>query len=249
MSKELARLARDFIKEISAVSDISMRRSKLAHRLKRLTPEPLLHVLKEILEGNAAGNAKAQSVYLALIKNRDLNGAIGYEKMTELYEIAGEKGYEDVQQLLRSSKAKRIKITDEETSHLALKLKHLTLGEKKALARRKDFKNIEFLLYDTNPVVISNLLMNPRITEAEVIKIAASKMTRRPVIEEIFKSDKWISRYRVKKALVFNDNTPIDISLNLCNSLMKKDLKLVVRDGKLDPQIVEKAKMVLKGKR
>jgi hypothetical protein len=122
------------------------------------------------------------------------------------------------------------------------------LGEKKAFARKKGYRHLEFLLHDRDPSVISNILLNPSLTEDHVVKISSSRAAAKEILEEIFRNDRWISRYRIKKALVFNRNTPLDISINLCSFLLKKDLKYLIRESKCDPNLLLKAKEVLAGK-
>ena len=53
-------------------------------------------------------------------------------------------------------------------------------------------------------------------------------------------SAKWIARYRVKRALVLNPGTPVEISLRLLPFLNAQDLKLVADSGNL-PDTLTKA--------
>ena len=235
--------------ELAGIKDISMRSLKIADLLKKLSPLEAAFALHKILEGNLHGDPKSKSAYLALIKNRSLINVLGYDKTAQIYFQAKEKGYSHVLSVLKSPLVKKKKESDREGSALSSKLMHLTLGEKKAFARRKDFKFLEFLLFDTNPSVIANVLKNPRLTEREVIRVASNKNAPRAVLEEIFSSDKWLSRYRIMKSLVFNENTPLDISLNLCSFLLKQDLKMIMGDKKLDPAIVNRAREIMAEKK
>ncbi len=78
---------------------------------------------------------------------------------------------------------------------------------------------LEKLLHDQDPGVIRNLLSNPRVTETEVLKLSSRTPVSPRVLEEVARSPRWISRYRVKKALVLNPYTPLGISLPLLGFL------------------------------
>jgi len=247
MNKGSEKSFKALIGELAGITDVDMRTSVIVQKLSVMSPEDVALAIHEIMEGNHRGKTKHKSVYMALVKTRDLSRYIGYEKISEIYLLAKSRGFSMVAEFLRAPASKKRKEGPSQ-SHLAQKLKHLTLGEKKAYARKRDFGHIEFLLHDTDPTVISNLLKNPKLTEGDVIKIAANKNATGKILEEIFRSNKWISLYRIKKALVFNENTPVDISMNLCSFLLKQDLKRIVKDKKLDPVIVNRADGILKGK-
>jgi len=237
-----------FVSELAGIADLGMRSVRIIERLKEMPDSDAGYAINMIIGGHLQGRTKYKQVYLALIKNRDLAKALGKEKGQSVHSMAVQKGYEMVVELFDGPKIDKREEEDREPSALSQKLMHLTLGEKKAFARRKDFKHLEFLLHDANPPVIANLLKNPRITDREVIKIAADRNTTRGVLEEIFNNDKWLSRYRVRKALVFNRRTPLDISLSLCTFLLRQDLALIARDNKLDSHLVRKARALLEAK-
>ncbi len=239
------KIIQSFISEIASIQDITMRAHRFSERIVKYGFKEISYILHEILKGNAEAKPKHRMVYISLIRNRDIISIIGYDEIVAVYDYSKQQGFDMVTDFLKGSTVRRKSDIEAQTSPLSAKLKHLTLGEKKALARQKDYDQLEFLLFDNDPVVIENILLNPKLTEEDVIKVASNKASPREVLEVIFKSNKWISRYRIKKALVFNNNTPIDISLNLCNFLLKKDLKFIIKQSNLDTSIVERAKSVL----
>jgi len=236
-----------FVSEVAAVKDLGMRIRHIASRLKSMDSEIAVLLIEDLIKGNDMGKPNYGAVYLALIKNRDLTAVFGYELLAEMYAISSEKDLQRAMEFLRGGPVKTNEALVEESA-LSRKLMHLSLGEKKALARQKDYKHLEFLLHDTDPTVIENLLKNPKITENEVLKIASNRKAPHVVLEEVFKSSKWSSNYRIRKALVFNENTPIDISLNLCSAMMKQDLRQIVKDNKLNEALVKRAKEVISSK-
>jgi hypothetical protein len=103
----------------------------------------------------------------------------------------------------------------------------LTLGERKALARRPDRGTMEKLLADPHPDVIHRLLRNPRVLEDDIVRLAAKRPGRSAVLIEIARSTKWVHRPRVRMALVMNPATPAEIAARIAGLLMRQELALV----------------------
>ncbi len=82
----------------------------------------------------------------------------------------------------------------------------LTLGERKWLARRPDRDTIQRLLADPHPDVIFRCLRSPRMTEDDIVRLAAKRPGRGEVLAEIARS-RWAHRPRVRVALVMNPAT------------------------------------------
>jgi len=59
------------------------------------------------------------------------------------------------------------------------------------------------------------LLGNPRVTEAEVVTLAASRRAGPQALESVAQDDRWIARYSVKLSLANNPATPVCIALGL----------------------------------
>jgi hypothetical protein len=104
----------------------------------------------------------------------------------------------------------------------------LTLGDRKWLARRPDRETMQRLLADPHPDVIRRCLGNPRVTEDDVIRVAARRPGRGEILAEVARSP-WARRPRVRLALVLNPATPIEIALRLAGLLLRPELELVAR--------------------
>ncbi len=99
----------------------------------------------------------------------------------------------------------------------------LTLGERKSLARRGDRDLIARVLRDPDPSVIRILLGNPALTENDVVRLCAARPLPPLVQREVFRSPRWVTRYRVKLTLVLNPYTPLDVALQLVLHLSRQD--------------------------
>lgn len=113
----------------------------------------------------------------------------------------------------------------------------VTLGERKSLARRNDRELLTRVLRDPHPDVMRILLGNPRLTEADVLRLCARRPVASDVLREVFRNARWIVRYPIKVALTLNPYTPLDIGLQLIPLLHDQDLKRVLEAADLAPEL------------
>jgi hypothetical protein len=104
----------------------------------------------------------------------------------------------------------------------------LTLGERRALARQPSRKAFDKLLSDPLPMVVKNLLENPRLTEDDVLRMAARRPAYPQVIGEVARHPTWSQRARVRMAIVQNPGTPPELSVPLVRLLIRPELMQVV---------------------
>ena len=98
--------------------------------------------------------------------------------------------------------------------------RELSLGERKSLARRPNRASMEKLCLDPHPLVIRQLLENPKMVEDDAIRIATIRPARREAICELSRSHRWMSRPRVRMAILLNPGSPPEVTMPLvalCN--------------------------------
>jgi hypothetical protein len=111
----------------------------------------------------------------------------------------------------------------------------LTLGERRALARNPARSVIDKLMRESHPMVVSLLLANPKITERDVVHMAARRPAVPEVVGEIAKS--WTRQARVRLSLVLNPGTPPAVSVPLLALLSRPELRQVARAMDLLPVV------------
>jgi hypothetical protein len=99
------------------------------------------------------------------------------------------------------------------------------LGQRKSLARRPDRDTLSRMLLDPHPDVIRRCLANPRLTEDDVVRLAARRPGRTEVLGEIARS-RWVHRPRVRITLVMNPATPLEVVVRLAGLLMRPELMM-----------------------
>jgi hypothetical protein len=113
----------------------------------------------------------------------------------------------------------------------------LSLGERKALARRTDRDTLARLLCDPHPDVIRRTLGNPKLTEDDVLRLAARRPCRPDVLLEITRATRWVHRARIRMALVLNPDTPLETTAPLVGLLMRHELRLVATSPAVAPAV------------
>ncbi len=109
--------------------------------------------------------------------------------------------------------------------------KPFTLGERRALARQPTRQNLEKLLRDPHPMVVRIVLANPRITENDVVRIAAHRPANPEIVVEVAKA--WCHHQRVRNTLVLNPGSPTAVSVPLLSLMARPELHQVSRAADL----------------
>lgn len=120
----------------------------------------------------------------------------------------------------------------------------LTLGERKSLARRRDRDLLARVLRDPHPDVIRILLGNPALTEDDVVRLCAQRPIEPAAVREVFRSTRWVVRYRVRRAIVNNPFAPSDVALQLALHLDASDARAVAASSELPARVREACRRV-----
>jgi hypothetical protein len=113
----------------------------------------------------------------------------------------------------------------------------LSLGERKSLARRRDRDLLARVLRDPHADVIEIVLGNPAVTEEDIVRLTARRPIAPAVLRTVFRSTRWIIRYRIRRVLCLNPYTPLDVSLALVRHLNEQDRKLVRESTELPEEL------------
>lgn len=101
--------------------------------------------------------------------------------------------------------------------------RELSLGERKALARKPSRAAFDKLLRDPHPLVIGQLLANPRLTEDDLVRVAARRPAN-PEAQRAISRTAWLCRARVRMALIHNPGTPSAIAIPLLAACTRPEL-------------------------
>jgi hypothetical protein len=120
---------------------------------------------------------------------------------------------------------------DVEASKLNLqsRITQMKVGERLKLALKGGREARAILVRDPNHLVQRFVLLNPRISDEEVVAVAKNRTAERELLEMIGKKKEWINNYQVRLALVTNPKTPISIAVRYVRTLLMRDLRLLAK--------------------
>jgi hypothetical protein len=199
-----------------------------------------------IIDKAYKGNPVFQKLLLILGDSLEREKCFGRERCVTIRDIAREFEYIKVLWLFTDD-AKMPSLVEEEAPSFP-ELDEFSLGHKKFYARQFDKRLLEKLSYDRNPEVIRELLNNALLTEREIVKIAARRNISPEILKEIYRHEKWISRYSIKTALLWNPHTPVSISIAIIPHLLIQDIKPILNHSGFHPYVKEAIKFYIETK-
>src|SRR6266404_5138678 len=114
---------------------------------------------------------------------------------------------------------------------LLARLPQLPLGQKITLARRGPARVAGALLAEGHAQVISVVLDNPYMTEAQILRALSREKLPTSVIPAIVHHHKWSITYNVRLALVRHPSTPLASILSYLPELTVSDLRELAAPG------------------
>ena len=120
------------------------------------------------------------------------------------------------------------------------------LGHLKQQARlTRDPDELARLAAVSDPSVVRNALINPRLTEPLVVRMAARRPARPEPLVEIWKNPRWSTRHAVRRALVFNPYLPPEVGVKIVPLLNAADLEELARDNGVHAALRSQAALLL----
>ena len=122
------------------------------------------------------------------------------------------------------------------------KLFTLPLGVLKSRARlTRDPDELSRLAVASNAAVIREVLKNPRLTEALVVRIASRRPARHEPLAEIWRSARWNMQPAIRRALVFNPYLSPEVGVKIVPLLAMADLRELANDRNVHLSVRELA--------
>jgi hypothetical protein len=237
MQDELERLMR----ALRALPELPMRIQVLGERLRASTASEAAGLLEALAGQIGRGDPDLQAVAGVFLDLPALRGAVGsaaWERIRELLEARGSRA--TLRLIHEHDGPESLAAPDDRP------LPEEPVGLRIAMARRPSSRMIDRLLADPDPRVLRTLLSNPRLTENQVLGLAASPRCPAEVLEFIARDARWGARYRVRLALVNNLRTPLRVVAAILPSLMQQDLWDLWRAGQAPAGVRLQAKMLLR---
>lgn len=215
--------AEELLRVIPALPELQLRLGWLDERIQSLGPPSVARPLDQVAHASLTRDDRARetmislSVYLA--QNHGSGLILALRQQAELH------GLTHLERLVRRGVDAPEPTSTERPPELGGR--ELSLGERRSLARRPTRQQLDLLLRDSEPFVIEQLLRGPTITEDHVVSMAARRPGRVAVLETIVRSNRWMVRGRVRRALVLNPVCPHALALPLLATFNREELLVV----------------------
>ena len=220
----------------------------LGRCLRPLTDEAVVTVLN-LVYSKSLEDERYRRVHAVLVDPDALKDAVGEARSASIRRVAA---------LMRATKVGRLFLDPAPHKNdpffgyekeEEVKMERLTLGERRAMSKSISRNVIDRLLADPDPMVVGNILDNPRVIEKDILKIASRRPASPKILKLLATHRVWSKRYAVIKALVFNPYTQPRITVVLMEMLTSKDVGNIVVDGNLHPEVIACAAEILRARK
>lgn len=242
--KNIRQLASDFVDRLRVYKEPAIRENAFIRDIRDIPADTLADVMMYIIGRAYRKEEKYLEISSMVTRKELLTEGRGEKGMFELMQVVVQKGYKELAVFLMDNRAIQIKQEIDEPLPDP-KIDGMPLGLRKSLSKSHSRDVLEKLLYDQEPSVINVLLSNPRITEADIIKVVSRRPSSGHVLRTVYNSQRWKYRYRIQCALAMNPYTPVDITLSILPELFSTDLTKIINDSRLADIIRLQARTIL----
>jgi regulator of extracellular matrix RemA (YlzA/DUF370 family) len=177
---------------------------------------------------SAAGELSFDDVWLIAqhieVSDADLDDSwLPAERLEELVSESQAEISANVQRVIESERMERGEVNPERVS-LIRRIMFMNTKDRMKLAMKGDREARSILIRDSNKVVCSAVVKNPRVTEQEVENIASMRTVADEVLRLIALNRSWARSYPIIHNLARNPRTPIPTVMNILPRIRTKDL-------------------------
>ena len=158
-------------------------------------------------------------------------------------ELLSESPAEAAKNAQRVIDSERLETGDVSTERVSLirRIMFMNTKDRMKLAMKGDREARGILVRDSNKVVCSAVINNPRLTEQEVENIAAMRTVSDEVLRLISMNRGWARNYPIVHNLARNPRTPIPTAMNILPRLRTKDLHGITQNRNVSETVRRQA--------
>lgn len=145
------------------------------------------------------------------------------ERYEELLSESASDASANIQRVIESERLEGGEVNAERVS-LIRKIMFMNTKDRMKLAMKGDREARSILIRDSNRVVCSAVVNNPRITEQEIENVASMRTVADEVLRLIAMNRSWARSYPIIHNLARNPRTPIPTVMNILPRIRTKDL-------------------------
>lgn len=115
------------------------------------------------------------------------------------------------------------------SSPAIFRIQQMTVPQRRLLAPKADRNERAVLLRDTSAQVLQGLLVNPRLSGEDVLRLVRSTHASGSMLKRIAGDRRWASNAEIQAALVRNPKTPSPVAVRLIEVLRTADLRTLAK--------------------
>lgn len=165
---------------------------------------------------------------------------LGQERLEEFYEETYEQRLANVERVISESQMENREVPPERVA-LIRRIMLMSVKDRVKLGIKGDREARAILIRDSNKVVASAVMHNPRITENEVEAIAAMRTVSDEVLRYISMNRAWTRSYPIIHNLARNPRTPIASAIGIMTRLRTKDLQQMTQNRNVSENVRRQA--------
>jgi hypothetical protein len=152
------------------------------------------------------------------------------ERFADLVPETVEESSANVQRVLENERLESGGEVKAERVSLIRRIMFMNTKDRIKLAMKGDREARSILIRDSNKIVCSAVVKNPRISEQEVENIASMRTVAEEVLRLIAMNRAWARSYSIIHNLVRNPRTPIPTVMNILPRIRTKDLHALTQN-------------------
>lgn len=177
----------------------------------------------------AAGDLSLEDAWLIAehieVSDADIDDSwLPAERFDELLAETAAEVSANVQRIIENERLEKGDVSTERVS-LIRRIMFMNTKDRMKLAMKGDREARGILVRDSNKVVCSAVVKNPRITEQEVENIASMRTVAEEVLRIIAMNRSWARSYPIIHNLARNPRSPIPTVMNILPRIRTKDLQ------------------------
>jgi hypothetical protein len=149
---------------------------------------------------------------------------LGLEIIEEIYEESFETRLANAERIIGETLMEEGEQADERVL-LIRKIMVMSVKDRMKLALKGDREARSILIRDSNRIVSTGVIKNPRITDQEVEAIASMRTVSNEVLRLISLNKNWARQYPIIHNLARNPRTPVPTAIGILPRIYTKDLK------------------------
>ena len=162
------------------------------------------------------------------------------ERFEELVTETAAEISANVQRVIEGEQRERGEVSAERVS-LIRRIMFMNTKDRMKLAMKGDREARSILIRDSNKVVCSAVVKNPRVTEQEVENIASMRTVADEVLRLIALNRSWARSYPIIHNLARNPRTPIPTVMNILPRIRTKDLTTLAQNRNVSEAVRRQA--------